>query len=265
MKRRAQPALKRRRPSRLSGEQSRARKRRGWPEQWIDHLGRISDSEIARRTGVSDDIVMLERQRRGIQPSQPHAYDREVAEELGIPVSCVRRKRRLLGIPSFHPAPRVSARIAKWTPKNLALLGKVTDKELARRMRISPTTVNTKRQVLGISPFRPPARRVAWSEEMLALLGKVYDSVVARRYGISESKVFRKRKELGIPAYLNTLSVVRTPEVIALLYLPTREVELQTGLHRSTVLRLRKELGIHVGLPSSTPPSRRSPRRKDSR
>ena len=96
------------------------------------------------------------------------ASDREIAEELGLSLSLGPAEAFPAGIPPAHPPAHVRAEIAKWTPKNLDLLGKVTDKQLARRMRISATTVNRKRQQLGITPFKPPARRIEWSEEMLA-------------------------------------------------------------------------------------------------
>jgi hypothetical protein len=124
-------------------------------------------------------------------------------------------------------------------------------------MKVSYTTVNRKRQQLGIPPYRPPARRIEWTEEMLALLGKVYDSTVAKRYGISSFSVFRKRRELGIPPYLNNYSVVPTPELMALLRLPLPPLELEhrTGLHRSTIRNLRTKMGITVE--SSAPKPRR--------
>ncbi len=255
-------------------ERTPARPRLVWPKKLVALLGQIPDQELARRAGVGVDTVATERQRRGIEACYAKrdpirwtpemierlgtASDREVAEELRIPRSCVRRKRTLLGIPPFFPTQaHVRPRTAKWTRKNLALLGKVTDKELARRMKVSYTTVNGKRRQLGIPPYRPPARRIEWTEEMLALLGKVCDSTVAKRYGISSFSVFRKRRELGIPPCLNNYSVVPTPELMALLRLPLPSLELEhrTGLHRSTIRSLRTKMGITVG--SSAPKPRR--------
>jgi len=267
-------------PATANLERTPARPRLAWPKKLVSLLGRIPDQELARRAGVSLSTVATERQRRGIEACYAKrdpirwtpemierlgtASDREVAEELKIPRSCVRRKRTLLGIPPFFPTQaHVRPRTAKWTRKNLALLGKVIDKELARRMKVNYTTINRKRQQLGIPPCRPPAHRIEWTEEMLALLGKVCDSTVAGRYGISSFSVFRKRRELGIPPYLNNYSVVPTPELKALLHLPLPSLELErrTGLHRSTIRSLRTKMGITVGSPAQ--PLRRSalPRR----
>lgn len=261
-------------PAAANLERTPARPRLAWPKKLAALLGRIPDKDLARRAGVAESTVATERQRRGIEACYAKrdpirwtpemierlgtASDREVAEELRIPRGCVRLKRTVLGIPPFFPTPaHVRPLTAKWTPKNLALLGKVTDKELARRMKVSYTTVNVKRRQLGIPPYRPPARRIEWTEEMLALLGKVYDSTVAKRYGISKISVFWKRTELGIPPYLNTHSVVPTPELMALLRLPLPSLELEqrTGLHRSTIRSLRTKMDITVG--SSAPKPRR--------
>jgi hypothetical protein len=66
------------------------------------------------------------------------------------------------------------------------LLGKVTDRELARLLRRSYVSVRKKRLHLGVRAL-PPSRS-PWSSAQLQLLGKFTDAEVARRTGFSERR-----------------------------------------------------------------------------
>lgn len=243
-------------------ERTSARPRCVLTEELAARLGQIPDAKLAELAGVSAVTIVAERQRRGIEAFRLRradiewtpemiaqlgtAGDREVAQALGISQTCVRRKRARLGIRPFHILPRGPSRRFPWTAEDLALLGKLTDKEVAVRLGVTVTTVARRRQELGIPPSRPWANGIQWTEEMVELLGTATDAEVAMRYGISPYSVFRKRTRLGIPAFLQTRAVVRTPELTELLRLPTPEARRRTGLHRSTISQLRKELGITV-------------------
>jgi hypothetical protein len=83
----------------------------------------------------------------------------------------------------------------RWTAKDLALLGKLTDDEIARRTGRSWNAVRQKREELGLP--NPAAGR--WAAEEVALLGTLADEEVARGLGRSLRSVIRMRRKLGIP------------------------------------------------------------------
>ncbi|NLP63310.1 hypothetical protein [Paraburkholderia sacchari] len=86
-----------------------------------------------------------------------------------------------------------------WTAKEIALLGTVSDAQVAERIGgISFSTVQKKRQELGI-PSAMPAH-FPWLPEHLALLGVLDDAELARLTGRSTRAVNQKRNKLGIPA-----------------------------------------------------------------
>lgn len=90
----------------------------------------------------------------------------------------------------------------KWTGECVKLLGTMSDRKLAKRLRVSTYTVWKERQRRGIPPFEARQKYgIRWTEEMIAQLGTGPDSEVAGRLGISLGSVWRKRFVLGIPAF----------------------------------------------------------------
>jgi hypothetical protein len=83
----------------------------------------------------------------------------------------------------------------RWSDADLALLGTLTDDEVARRTGRSWNAVRQKRQERGIP--NPAAGR--WAAEEVALLGTRADDEVARGLGRSLRSVIRMRRKLGIP------------------------------------------------------------------
>jgi hypothetical protein len=231
-----------------------------WSPRLLALLGRVSDKEAARRAGVSLHAVKNERLRRGIAPCRnPRPVivwtqemlrrlgtdtDRAVAAAIGVDQRSVTRKRLLLKIPAFvyRGAPRPEPR---WTLRALALLGRASDQDVARRLGMSVTAVNWKRRRLGIKSYQPPRPKVAWTGSKLRLLGRVTDAEAARRLGIDKATVRSKRAELGIPPHgFRGEPIARTPKLKALLRLTTRELWEEHGLWPSVVAKLRREYGI---------------------
>jgi hypothetical protein len=89
-------------------------------------------------------------------------------------------------IPGYH-GPR-------WTKRQLAMLGKMPDKEVARRTGRTVGAVRQMREELGIP--NPAGNR--WRPEDIALLGTMPDREAARRLGRSLQSVTQKRIKLGI-------------------------------------------------------------------
>ena len=129
------------------------------------------------------------------------ASDRDLADRLGLHADTVGRRRRALGIASYskrsYPIPA-----HEWTGEEVALLGKVPDEEVARRLGLSYEVVGYRRRRLGIPPCRRPGRTGnAWTPETEKLLGAMSDGQVATLSGQSRAYVAQRRRSLGIPAF----------------------------------------------------------------
>ena len=85
-----------------------------------------------------------------------------------------------------------------WTAREEALLGTLTDRALAARLKRTLTAVTAKRIKLGIAPSQPHTR--TWSKAELRKLGKISDARLAARLGISRKHVLETRRRLGIAA-----------------------------------------------------------------
>jgi hypothetical protein len=229
-----------------------------WPEELAALLGKISDAGLAKKAGVCLNTVRVERHRRGLEPFNSQRSpiewtpekvallgtqtDAEVAQLLGIHASSVCYARHVRGIPAFRQY-LGSPRSFPWTAEDLAMLGKLSDHEVAKTLGLSPSTVARKRRILGIPPFVPRPATLELPEEGLSLLGQLSDAEVAQRYGYTKEQITNKRKDLGIPP-LSYRRVARTPELAELLRLPTTEAMRRTGLKGETIAKIRRELGI---------------------
>ena len=143
---------------------SRDQRRHRWTKRELSWLGKLSDSEIARR--------------------------------LQLDQSTVATRRGALGIAAVQKGR--TARV--WTKSELALLGKLTDSEIARRMKISRRKVSAKRAALGIQNPVAATQAKRWNEKTLALLGTKPDAVIAKRLKLAPASVAGKRRQLGIAA-----------------------------------------------------------------
>jgi hypothetical protein len=222
-------------------------------------LGVLPDVEVAVKAGLSSQAVAAERRRRGIGPARPRRKpiewtdemiellgtdsDNAVAARLGVGRGSVAYKRHQLGIPPANPPPHEKATGHRWRPEELALLGKISDSELARFVGLTPSSISRKRQRLGIAPLQP-TQPIEWTPPMLERLGQVPDAQLAREVGISTTSCSLKRQDLGIPAARESRPVERSEEVAEILHLPTAEVVHRTGLERMTIKRLRRDLGV---------------------
>jgi hypothetical protein len=200
---------------RITVDRGRAVNRRTWSASQVKLLGKFSDDEVALRIGYSRTIVQAERVRRGIPPfaprSRPHAWterevallgtasDAAVAAEIGVSRPVVTMKRRILGIPSFN-APPHDAHTVTWNAAEEAMLGKVSDAELAEILGRSRVAVYLRRRMLGIRSSKPGPIKIRWTKRRLARLGKDTDDAVALELEVHSSSVQRKRLELGIAA-----------------------------------------------------------------
>jgi hypothetical protein len=235
-------------------------RRSRWIEADLALLGTLPDADLARRLACHPSSVAAMRRRRGIAPARPRrkvdwtdemvarlgtASDREVAALCGVPASSVQRKRCLLGIPAYGERPHDGNGGYPWTRRTLKLLGRASDRDVARQLGISATSVGFKRTLLGIPPFVESVGRVDWTDEMVALLGTVSDRQFVRRFPMGLDTVHLKRKELGIaPHVAPRQKFRRTAAIRHLLRLPNPEVMGKTGFSKATLLALRREFAI---------------------
>jgi hypothetical protein len=125
-----------------------------------------------------------------------------------------------------------------WTEEEIALLGKESDGEVARRLGIPKPNVTYKRRSLGIPNLH---RRRPWTKKQIALLGTAIDSEVGRKVRKSRNVVRKKRQHLGIPAFKDRW----TEEEISRLGVDTdRAVAKALGRSRLAVARQRLNRGI---------------------
>jgi hypothetical protein len=133
-----------------------------------------------------------------------------------------------------------------WRPKEIKLLGKLSDAELARRIGIRTAVVSKKRASMGIDPSSL-SKRLKWTPKNLALLGKRTDSEVARIMKGSSGRVAAKRLSLGIECYATSSNSWHTwtnKEIAMLGKYHDPEVGRKIGISIACVARKRRQLGI---------------------
>lgn len=185
-----------------------------WRDEDISSLGKRTDKALAQQIGVDMQTVRRERIRRGIAAFKPHPETKPWTPEhlalLGTmtdealgrltlrPTTAVQQKRLSLGIEPVRKRPPID-----WSKDNLADLGKVSDRKIAKRMGVTPATVFQKRQDLDIPPLPLELResRSTWSESDTALFGTMTDVQVSKRISRPVKSIKQERLRLGIAAY----------------------------------------------------------------
>ena len=133
-----------------------------------------------------------------------------------------------------------------WTPKQLALLGKISDGAIARQLGLTTGTVYQKRNLLGI-PSSRPRNVIPWTQKQIALLGKFPDSEVARRLNTQYKIVLNKRLALGIQCFARQSKLWHhwTDRELSLLGTDIdRNIAQRIGAPTMTVTTKRRKLGI---------------------
>lgn len=220
----------------------------------------MPDVVLGRRMGLHPMSVSEERRRRQIPAFRPRLpsiqwtrqmenwlgtdFDWVIAERLGLPTYCVRRKRQDLGITAYGESfVRSSPNAFRWTKQQTALLGKESDRKVARRLGLAVPTVWRKRVQLGISALTPK-QHIEWTKARSALLGKLPDKVLAKRWSTKPETIARKRTELGIEPFVRTTPPRPTRPLKAILRLPVHEICRRYRVSTETIKRMRRELGI---------------------
>jgi hypothetical protein len=91
---------------------------------------------------------------------------------------------------------------SSWRADALPLLGTVTDKEIAARFNVAPSSVHNLREKHGIPRHVAPGRLPtdpAWVTEAAPLFGQISDAAIGRLFGITRERVRQVRTERRIP------------------------------------------------------------------
>jgi hypothetical protein len=83
-----------------------------------------------------------------------------------------------------------------WTAKVVAMLGKDTDKAVAQKLGVTPTTVFLQRSKRGIPPYGRRSRMPNWGQTELSLLQTYSDKEIAKLTGRSVPEIAAKRRAL---------------------------------------------------------------------
>jgi hypothetical protein len=254
----------------------RIRVRKDWRPEDDKILGTRTDRQVALFLGRSVTNVAWRRNNLGIPPrNRPHPWtpeeeallgskpDAELAEKFGRTVVAVEARRIELGRPKPDAVFKVVKVVAEpvrrpdsavtthakpgaayctWTPEEDALLGKLTDEEVAGTLGYAVTRVRRRRRLLGLPSNNPNHRH--WTQEEIALLGTRPDREIAPLVNRSLGNVRYKRLELGIP-FRNPRYEIWKPGELALLgKFPDEEVARRTGHSLTSVRRARTKRHI---------------------
>lgn len=140
-------------------------------------------------------------------------------------------------------------------------IGKMSDREIARRFGLGASSVRRYRHSIGIPEFHPGD--IELPTEFIAQLATRTNYQLAKEFGISIKRIKRKRGELRIQEPktvrepFKPLKEIWTDEAIAMLgQMPDTEVADRLDISNFPVKKKRKELGIQAykrPLPEITP------------
>lgn len=185
-------------------------------------LGKIPDSECAKKFGYSNSRVAYLRKKLGIKsyrgprkprqprdPNKPHKKkeypeelinmlgktpDDEIAKKFGYSKAGIALIRKKMGIPSLSDTKFPEEK----REEMLSMLGKVPDSEIAERLGISLNVVARNRRKLKIAPAPYSPIKDADKDIILNLLGRVSDLKIAKKtgYSVYVIKKFREQNKI---------------------------------------------------------------------
>jgi len=167
------------------------------------HLGKKTDTAIAKEFGVGRDAIWKRRgelgipafggKRKSIDWSEidPHLgkkSDSEIAKEFAITTTSAWQRRGKLGIPKFGSI--------DWESID-PHLGKKPDTAIAKEFGVAHSCVWKRRGKLGIPKF---GKVIDW-DLIDPHLGKKFDTAIAKEFGVNKVSVWQRREKFGIRAF----------------------------------------------------------------
>jgi hypothetical protein len=211
-------------------------------------LGTKSDRQLAKDYNISQATVFRLRAQYGIPPyCKVKDIPKECLDSLGkIPDSTLsktyniseyylKKARKELGI---GEAKRSYKRKVTLTKDQVALLGTMSDQQVADKLGLIKSMVTRRRRELGIPPFVKCTRwnpTLNWTPELDSLLGTMPDPQLAKQLNVRLHVVYKRRTKLQIPGY----KISYDPEL--LFTHSTKELMALWGVSDSFIYKLRKK------------------------
>lgn len=131
----------------------------------------------------------------------------------------------------------------KWTDSELALLGTMPDRSVAKAIGVHAHTVIRMRRSMEIPAFYTPHQ---WSAVQIALLGTMTDVALSRWMGVSKYVVGGERRRRGIAS-----ASIWSPQTRILIgTMPDAAVAAMSGIAIHNVTSERNRLGLQPYYPS---------------
>jgi hypothetical protein len=216
-----------------------ARPNRRWTEAENRMLGTMPDVELGRRLKRGITGVMHQRLKLGISFRLSGTELTRLLGHQGRQVITYRQRARRL---------YASNRFQEWED---AFLGKMTDREAARKTGRSYASIRTRRLWLRIPMvYAHPAVR-PWVAKEIKLLGTMTDKKLARELGREKHQVIAKRLSLKIPPFHHRRPARswKASEIKLLGRFIDSEVARKIGCPQYTVCVKRIKLGIPARRP----------------
>lgn len=141
-----------------------------------------------------------------------------------------------------------------WPTEHIALLGTMSDEDVAKAIGVTKNVVFYKRNELNIKAFKPkvspvkgrPRANFEWTEDKIALLGTVADRHLADKFGLANNTVARKRRALNIDGQYSKHNRLTVSPALAekLKVYSDKTIAIELGVSVDTVRRKRKKIGI---------------------
>lgn len=120
--------------------------------------------------------------------------DKALSQLLKISTATIYRWRKEKHVKPFKLNSRWNP-VVKWTPELDALLGTMSDPQLADKLGCKSFHIKERRKKLGIPKYN------GWTEEDFKLLGTMSDKDAAKQMGRTITSVQAMRQRLNIPSY----------------------------------------------------------------
>lgn len=143
-----------------------------------------------------------------------------------------------------------------WEPAHVALLGVLSDSEVARIVGCHPHTARGERLRRGIPAFSPPPAEVAhvrrkragmfpWPSDIAdAMLGTMPDAALGRLVNRDHGTVADRRRKLGVPSFGRrvTRGVLEALERVAPRSMDTTDIAAAAGCSMNSALKALERL-----------------------
>lgn len=183
------------------------------PDEVIEQLGRVRDSELAERYGIPRKHVTGYRTTHSIPSMRDRRWhlrwtakrlellgvvnDTVLSKRWKVSAEYLRAERRRRGIPSSKAMPH-------WTKTMRSQLGKRSDAQVAATLGLTVHQIAGERSRLGIRGHRAPSSAFRWLPEHDRRLGTVPDARIAVELGLTKMQVAARRWRLGVAAWRTT-------------------------------------------------------------